>query len=92
MNRLKKTKAMSDVKISFVSLVDKAANRRKFLVVKSDTGNRSTLVASGLAEAIKKAIKPAAAEPITKAEIQSMIDAAIRKATGEEEHYMHGYL
>ena len=38
---------------------------------------------------IQKAVAPAAEpqkeEPITKADIQKMIDAAIRKATGEEE-------
>lgn len=55
------------------------------------------LITKSVAEAIQKAMTPVVvpeavteetapvAEPITKAEIQEMIDAAIRKATGEED-------
>lgn len=38
MAMIKKAFAMSDVKISFVSLVDKAANKQKFLITKSENG------------------------------------------------------
>lgn len=38
MATIKKAFAMSDVKISFVSLVDKAANKQKFLITKSENG------------------------------------------------------
>lgn len=38
MPEIKKAYAMSDVRISFVSLVDKAANKRQFLVTKAEDG------------------------------------------------------
>lgn len=38
MATIKKAFAMSDVKISFVSLVDKAANKQKFIITKSENG------------------------------------------------------
>lgn len=41
MPEIRKAYAMSDVKISFVSLVDKAANKRQFLVTKADDGSAS---------------------------------------------------
>jgi len=42
---IKKAIEISDAKISFVSLVDKAANQRQFLITKADGGqaNFSTL-------------------------------------------------
>lgn len=39
MPEIQKAYAMSDVKISFVSLVDKAANKRQFLVTKAENGS-----------------------------------------------------
>lgn len=39
MSEIQKAYAMSDVKISFVSLVDKAANKRQFLVTKAENGS-----------------------------------------------------
>ena len=39
MPEITKAYAMSDVKISFVSLVDKAANKRRFLITKAENGN-----------------------------------------------------
>ena len=41
MPEIAKAYAMSDVKISFVSLVDKAANKRRFLVTKAENGSAS---------------------------------------------------
>ena len=35
-NKIAKSYAISDAKIVFVSLVDKAANRREFLITKSE--------------------------------------------------------
>lgn len=39
MSQVTKACAISDAKISFVSLVDKAANRKRFLITKSDNGS-----------------------------------------------------
>lgn len=39
MSQVAKAYAISDAKISFVSLVDKAANKKKFLITKSDNGS-----------------------------------------------------
>lgn len=39
MQQVAKAYAISDAKISFVSLVDKAANRKRFLITKSDNGS-----------------------------------------------------
>lgn len=39
MPEITKAYAMSDVRISYVSLVDKAANKRRFLVTKAENGN-----------------------------------------------------
>lgn len=41
MPEIAKAYAMSDVKISFVSLVGKAANKRRFLVTKAENGSAS---------------------------------------------------
>ena len=41
MPSIAKAYAMEDVKISFVSLVDKAANKREFLITKADDGQAS---------------------------------------------------
>lgn len=44
---IKKAYAISDAKISFVSLVDKAANKKRFLITKSDEDGKATFQTSG---------------------------------------------
>ena len=41
MPRIAKAYAITDAKISFVSLVDKAANKKRFLITKSENGSAS---------------------------------------------------
>ena len=41
MRTVQKAYAITDAKISFVSLVDKAANKRKFLITKAENGEAS---------------------------------------------------
>ena len=43
MDRIAKAYAMSDAKISFVSLVDKAANKKRFIITKAENGEASFL-------------------------------------------------
>ncbi len=43
MENIKKAYAISDAKISFVSLVDKAANKRQFLITKAEDGSANFL-------------------------------------------------
>lgn len=47
MKQIKKAYAISDAKISFVSLVDKAANKQQFLIVKSEDENKATFQTFG---------------------------------------------
>ena len=41
MGKIEKSRCLSDAKIQFVSLVDKAANRRQFLITKAENGTAS---------------------------------------------------
>ena len=41
MAELIKAKSISDVEVQFVSLVDKAANRKSFLITKAEDGTAS---------------------------------------------------
>ncbi|MGN0613034.1 MAG: XkdF-like putative serine protease domain-containing protein [Porcipelethomonas sp.] len=41
MEKIEKSRCLSDAKIQFVSLVDKAANRRQFLITKAENGTAS---------------------------------------------------
>lgn len=55
MPNIKKAYAIKDAKISFVSLVDKAANKHTFLVTKADDGNADFQSYGNILEAVKKA-------------------------------------
>ena len=41
MSKIEKAYAITDAKISFVSLVDKAANKKQFLITKAEHGSAS---------------------------------------------------
>ncbi|MDO4301650.1 MAG: XkdF-like putative serine protease domain-containing protein [Clostridia bacterium] len=83
MNNIKKAYAITDAKISFVSLVDKAANKKEFLIVKAEDGKASFTTSGKIVKTDKENhyVTGIVYEPMTEdAHGEFMTEAEITKA------------
>jgi hypothetical protein len=91
---IKKAVAMEDVEIEFVSLVDRTANKRKFLIMKQKGGQRAMKNVS--LEDFKAVLAEMVAETIAEALVELGVIGDDGKTADNvkksQEHYLQGIL